>query len=325
MVEFGYALSSEEHEPTELVRLARKAEESGFTFALISDHYHPWIDRQGHSSFVWSVLGGIAMETETLRLGTGVTCPLIRTHPAIIAQAAATVAAMMPGRFFLGVGTGEALNEHIAAEYWPPIDQRRDMLAESMQIMRELWEGASVDHHGAYYDVVDARVYTLPETPPEIFVAAGGEKTAELAGELGDGLITTTPKKDLLKAFDAAGGSGKKKLGQVTVCYGANAEQAKQTAYEIWPTAGLKGELTQELPLPRHFEQAVENITADEIGEIIVCGPDLEAHVKALREYVDAGFDGVYVHQIGPEQDAFFAFYSREVLPALKRETSRAA
>jgi G6PDH family F420-dependent oxidoreductase len=232
---------------------------------------------------------------------------------------------MMPGRFFLGVGTGEALNEHITGEYWPPVDQRREMLAESMEIMRELWKGEPVDHHGAYYDVVDARVYTLPETPPEIFVAAGGERSAELAGELGDGIVTTTPDKKVLGTFEKAGGSGKPKLGQVTVCYGKDAERARQTAFETWPTAGLKGELTQELPLPRHFEQACENVTADDIGKIIVCGPDVEAHVKALREYVDAGFDGVYVHQIGSDQDAFFEVYSREVLPAVKKVASRAA
>jgi G6PDH family F420-dependent oxidoreductase len=249
----------------------------------------------------------------------------MRTHPAIIAQAAATVAAMMPGRFFLGVGTGEALNEHVTGEYWPPVDQRREMLAESIEIMRELWKGEPVDHHGAYYDVVDARVYTLPETPPEIFVAAGEDKAAALAGELGDGIITTTPKEELLQTFENAGGSGKQKLGQVTVCYGTNAERAKQTAFEVWPTAALKGELTPELPLPRHFEQAVANVTPDDIAKIIVCGPDVEAHVKAVQEYVDAGFDEVYVHQIGPEQDAFFEFYSREVLPAVKVGKSRAA
>src|SRR5918996_3866961 len=190
-MECGYALSSEEHLPLDLVRYARRAEEAGLPFALVSDHFHPWIDRQGESPFVWSVIGGIAVETETLRLGTGVTCPTIRTHPAIIAQAAATSAAMMPGRFFLGVGTGENLNEHILGDRWPPSDIRREMLEEAVDVMRSLWEGGSQSHYGDYYVVENARLYTLPEEPPPILVAASGPRAAELAGRIGDGFVGT--------------------------------------------------------------------------------------------------------------------------------------
>ena len=207
-VELGYALSSEEHAPLDLVAHARRAEESGFTFALVSDHFHPWIDAQGQSPFVWSVLGGIAVQTERLRIGTGVTCPMIRMHPAIVAQAAATSAAMLPGRFFLGVGTGENLNEHVLGDRWPPTFVRREMLREAVEVMRELWQGELTSHRGTHYTVENARLYTLPEEPPEIMVAASGPKAAELAGEIGDGLVATAPDRELVSTFDGAGGSG---------------------------------------------------------------------------------------------------------------------
>src|SRR5688500_17448288 len=209
MPEIGYALSSEEHSPTDLVRHARLAEEAGFTFALISDHYHPWIDRQGHSPFVWGVIGGISQQTERLVLGTGVTCPTICIHPAIIAHAAATAAAMMPGRFFLGVGSGENLNEHILGDQWPPVDVRLEMLEEAIEVIRLLWEGGLQSHYGEHFVVENARLYTLPDEPPPIHVAASGEKAAELAGRVGDGLIATSPEEATLKAFRAGGGDGK--------------------------------------------------------------------------------------------------------------------
>src|ERR671919_1218874 len=192
-MEIGYWLSSEEHTPNDLVRHARQAEEIGFTFAQISDHFHPWIDSQGHSPFIWSVLGGIAQGTERLQLQTAVTCPTMRIHPAIIAQAAATVAAMMPGRFLLGVGTGENLNEHILGDRWPPAAMRLEMLEEAVKLIRLLWEGEDVTHRGRHYTVENARIYTLPEDPPPILVAAAGEKATELAGRIGDGLIGTSP------------------------------------------------------------------------------------------------------------------------------------
>src|SRR5919108_5779013 len=209
MVEIGYALSCEEHPPNDLVRSARRAEEVGFTFALISDHYHPWIDRQGHSPFVWSVIGGISQATERLVLGTGVTCPTMRIHPGIIAQAAATSAAMMPGRFFLGVGTGENLNEHIFGDAWPEPAVRLEMLQEAIDVIRLLWKGDTQSHRGRYFTVDNARIYTLPKKPPPIMIAASGEQAAKLAGRAGDGLISTAPEPDTLKAFDKAGGKGK--------------------------------------------------------------------------------------------------------------------
>src|SRR5687767_3809814 len=205
-MELGYALSSEEHGPRELVEHARAAEETGFTFALISDHFHPWVDKQGQSPFVWSVIGGIAEATEELRLGTGVTCPTIRIHPAIVAQAAATSAAMLPGRFFLGVGTGENLNEHVLGDRWPETEVRQEMLEEAVAVIRLLWQGGQQSHRGRYYTVENARLYTLPEQPTPIMVAAGGPKAAELAGRIGDGFIGTSAERELLATFDRAGG-----------------------------------------------------------------------------------------------------------------------
>jgi len=314
--ELGYALSSEEHRPRDLVRYAVASEEAGFSFACISDHFHPWTDSQGQSPFVWSVLGGVAQSTNHLRLGTGVTCPIMRTHPAVIAQAAATTAAMMPGRFFLGVGTGENLNEHITGERWPSVRERQEMLEEAVEIIRLLWLGGNHSHRGRYFTVVNARIYTLPEEPPPIIVAATGPESTDLAARIGDGLWTTAPKPELIDTFVAAGGTGPR-YGKVTVCWAATEEEAKHTAHHWWPNIGIPGELELELPLPRHFEQAARLVGPDRLGEQMALGPDPERHLDAIRSYSDAGFDHVYVHQVGPDQEGFFRFYEREVLPKL--------
>ena len=315
-VELGYALSSEEHAPLDLVAHARRAEETGFTFALVSDHFHPWIDAQGQSPFVWSVLGGIARQTERLRIGTGVTCPMIRMHPAIVAQAAATSAAMLPGRFFLGVGTGENLNEHMLGDRWPPTFVRREMLREAVEVMRELWQGGLTSHRGTYYTVENARLYTLPEEPPEIMVAASGPKAAELAGEIGDGLVATAPDRELVTTFDSAGGSGKPRYRAADGLLGRERGRGDHDGAPRVAERGLRGTLGQELPLPSHFEQAAQMVSRDELAELIVCGPDPERHRAAIQEYVDAGFDHVYVHQVGADQDGFLDFYEREILPS---------
>jgi coenzyme F420-dependent glucose-6-phosphate dehydrogenase len=315
MPELGYALSSEEHGPLELVRNAARAEETGFGFALISDHFHPWIDRQGESSFVWAVIGGIAEATERLRLGTGVTCPTIRTHPAIVAHAGATAAVMMEGRFFLGVGSGENLNEHVLADRWPPTRDRLDMLEEAVEIIRELWTGKLVSHRGNHYEVANARLYTVPDEPPELYVAAGGEASAELAGRIGDGLILASPSEDAAQKFADSGGEGKPRYGQCHVCWAESEEEGKRTALEWFPNIAMPGELSQELPQPAHFEQAADLLSEEDMAEIVACGPDPERHVEMIQRFVDAGCDHVYLHQIGPDQDGFFDFYAREVLP----------
>jgi G6PDH family F420-dependent oxidoreductase len=313
-VQIGYALSSEEHRPNDLVRHAQLAEQAGFPFALISDHFHPWVDGQGQSPFVWSVIGAIAHATERLELGTGVTCPTIRIHPAIIAQAAATAAAMMPGRFFLGVGTGENLNEHILGDRWPPHDLRLEMLEEAIAVIRQLWQGGEQSHRGKHYTVENARLYTLPDTPPPIIVAAAGQIAAEAAGRIGDGLCSTAPKQEIIQAFQSAGGHGPH-YGQITVCWAPSEAEARRTALKIWPNAALGGELSQELPTPAHFQQATKSATEDQVAEAVVCGPDPQRHIELIDKYVDAGFDRIYVHQVGPEQEGMIEFYRREILP----------
>ena len=315
MPQIGYALSSEEHSPNDLIGIAVLAEEAGFGYALVSDHFHPWVDAQGESPFVWSVIGGIARSTERLRLGTGVTCPTMRIHPAIVAQAAATSAAMMPERFFLGVGTGENLNEHILGDHWPAPDERLEMLEEAVEVIRLLWEGGYQTHRGKHYTVENARLYTLPEELPEIHVAASQPLAAELAGRIGDALVTVAPDAEIAQRFESAGGAGKPKLGQVTVCWAATEEKARKTAHEIWPNGGMQGALSQELPLPEHFEQAAEMVTEDDVGESVVCGPDPERHKEQIREFEGAGYDHVYIHQVGPDQEGFLDFYAREILP----------
>ena len=321
-MEVGYSLSSEEHAPGDLVRHARGAEEAGFGFALISDHFHPWVDRQGQSPFVWSVIGAIAVSTRTLRLGTGVTCPTIRIHPAIVAQAAATAACLMPGRFFLGVGAGENLNEHILGDRWPSADERREMLAESIEVMRGLWEGDLYSFEGHHYTVDRARLYTVPPEGMTIAVAAGGTEAAELAGRVGDALISTAPERELVDAYAKAGGQGPR-YGQLTVCWATTEREARRTALEWWPNAGLPGPLSEELALPSHFEEAAAIVTEDDVAESVVCGPELDAHLEGIEAFATAGFDHVFVHQVGHDQKGFLDFYAREVLPEAHDLTPR--
>ncbi len=317
-MELGYALSSEEHDPEHLVRWAQQAEAAGFDFALISDHFHPWIDKQGNSAFVWTVIGAIAQTTSRLRLGTGVTCPIMRIHPAIIAQAAATAATLMPERFFLGVGTGENLNEHITGEGWPEPAVRLEMLEEAIEVIRLLWQGGEQSYRGGYYAVEQARLYTLPAELPPLFVAADGDKAATLAGKAGDGLIGVAPKADLIKTFRGAGGKNKPRYGQVTVCYAADEGEARGIAHTWWPNAGLEGNLSWEVKTPGLFEHAVKPVSEDVVAESIICGPDARRHCEGIQRFLDAGYDHVYVHQVGPEQNAFFHFYEEEILPEFR-------
>jgi coenzyme F420-dependent glucose-6-phosphate dehydrogenase len=313
----GYTLASEEGAARQLVAEAVRAEEVGFSFAVISDHFHPWVDRQGNSPFVWGVLGAIAEATERIELATGVTCPTFRIHPAIVAHAAATAASLLEGRFSLGVGSGENLNEHILGDRWPPVRERQERLAEAIEIIRLLWRGGLRSHRGTYYRVENARLYSLPDEPPPILVAVAGERSADLAAELGDGLFGTSPVAETIERFRQGGGEGKPTYGQLDVCWAESEEAARRTALEWWPNAGTSGSHAFELPLPAHFEQTTELVGEEEIAESVVCGPDPRAHLDAIEEYANAGYDHVYVHQIGPEKEGFFDFYSREVLPRL--------
>jgi coenzyme F420-dependent glucose-6-phosphate dehydrogenase len=317
MPELGFALSSEDHPPNELVRQAVIAERAGFTFALISDHFHPWVDAQGHSPFVWSTLGGIAQATEKIRLGTGVTCPMIRIHPAIVAQAAASVAAMMPGRFFLGVGTGENLNEHVLGDRWPLPDERLEMLEEAIEVIRLLWQGGEQTHRGKHYTVDHARLYTLPDDLPEIYGAAAKPHAAELAGRVADGLISTSPDKEVVQAFEGAGGKDKQKLGMMHCAYDADEKAGLKRATKLWPNLALKGPLGQELATPGDFEGAAEMVSEEDVAESTPCGPDPEPYLSLIGKYADAGFTHVYIHQIGDNQAEFAEFAAKELMPRL--------
>ncbi len=317
MAAIGYTLSCEEFGPRTLTAQAVRAERAGFDFAGISDHYHPWVDRQGNSPFVWGVLGAISAATERLELITGVTCPTTRVHPAIVAQAAATAATQLPGRFSLGLGSGENLNEHILGDRWPPVARRQERLEEAIEVIRELWEGNLVSHYGRHYTVENARLYTLPEELPPILVAVAGERSVDLAARCGDGLIGTAPKAESIEEFRAKGNHGPT-YGQLHVCWAKSEAEARRTALENWPNGAIGGSHFLELPLPAHFEEATELVDEEAIAENVVCGPDPERHLAAIREYLDAGYDHVYVHQVGPDQDAFFEFYERSVLPALR-------
>jgi G6PDH family F420-dependent oxidoreductase len=317
-MKIGYFLSSEEWGPRDLVQLAIKAERAGFDGLWISDHYHPWSDEQGHSSFVWSVIGAVA-QTTNQKVTTAVTCPTVRIHPAIIAQAAATASLLLDGRFCLGVGTGEALNEHILGVRWPEADERLEMLEESVEVIRKLWDGGVHNHNGRHYRVERARVYDLPDQPPPILVSGFGPKAIDVAARIGDGFVTVQPDADAVKQF-RSGAKAPDVLvqGGTKVCWAADEAQARKTAHRLWANDALPGELAQVLPTPQHFEQASQLVTEEMIAGQTPCGPDVERHVQALQEYADAGFDELYVQQIGPEQDAFFEAYGEHVLPRFR-------
>jgi G6PDH family F420-dependent oxidoreductase len=314
MTKIGFALSSEEFSAPEMVRHAQAAKAAGFTDFMVSDHFHPWLDRQGNSPFVWSVIGGMAA-VGCERIGTGVTCPTFRIHPAIIAQAAATSATMCD--FYLGVGSGEALNEHILGDKWPPADTRLSMLEEAVELIRLLWEGKETTFEGEHYVVENARIYNLPDRPIPIMVSAFGTKAAELAGRIGDGMVTTSPDAESIGVFNRSGGAGKPVQAMVKFCWHEDETQARKLAHELWPTSGLTGELGQELPTPRMFETACEMVTEGMATKGRALGNDPERFVRSVREHVDAGVTEIYVQQIGPDQDGFLRFWTTEVAPRL--------
>jgi G6PDH family F420-dependent oxidoreductase len=317
-MKIGYFLSSEEWGPKELVAQAVKAQDAGFQDLWISDHYHPWNDSQGHSPFVWSTIGAIASAAPGMGVTTAVTCPTMRIHPAIIAQAAATSAVLLDGRFRLGVGSGEALNEHILGDRWPGADERLEMLEEAIEVIRTLWQGGVQSHRGHHYRVDHGRVYDLPAALPEIVVSGFGQKSVELAARVGDGYCTVGPDADSVQLFRSQAARGSLVQGGVKVCWSQDTEEAVNTVHELWPNDALPGELAQVLPTPEHFEQASELVTKEMLAEQIPCGPDVEKHVAALTAYAEAGFDELYVNQIGPGQDAFFAAYREHVLPRFR-------
>ncbi|MFO8113845.1 MAG: TIGR03557 family F420-dependent LLM class oxidoreductase [Halorubrum sp.] len=316
MVEIGYTLASEEHSPTALVEHAQRAEEAGFDFLSVSDHYHPWVSEQGHSPFVWSTLGGVATATEDIDVGVGVSAPIIRFHPAIYAQAAATAAAMFDDRqFYAGVGTGENLNEHVLGDRWPAHAVRLEMLEEAVDVIRKLWTGREVSHYGSHYTVENAKLFTLPEETPPICVSAYGERAARAAAAVGDGFWSVGPQ-EVIDVWEDEGGEGPR-FCQLQTCVADSEDDAVATAHDKWPNSELPGELSTELATPSLFEQAVEMVSEDDIAEgSIITDPDPQAHIDSIQTAIDAGYDHVYTMQIGDDQSAMIDLYREHVLPA---------
>lgn len=317
MTRYGYFLSCEEYEPGELVRQAKLAEEAGFEALWISDHFHPWLDEQGQSGFVWSLIGAISQVT-SLPVTTAVTCPLIRLHPALVAQAAATSAILTGGRFTLGVGSGEALNEHILGDRWPGAEERLDMLSEAVTVIRELLSGRLITFQGRYYTVETARLYSLPEKPPPVFMSGFGEKAIKLAGEIADGYMCVQPSADFVRLYRDSGGGERPVQGGMKVCWDPDESRARKTMHRLWPNDVIPGESAQLLPLPRHFGQLAELVSEDMVSA--PCGPDPDVHLKGVREYIQAGFDEVYIGQVGGNQEGFFEFYAEQILPRLRED-----
>jgi G6PDH family F420-dependent oxidoreductase len=312
----GYFLSTEEYSPDQLVEQAVLAENAGFDALWISDHFHPWNDAQGEAPFVWSVIGAISQQCG-LPVTTAVTCPIMRISPVIIAQAAATAASLLDGQFRLGVGTGEALNEHVLGDAWPATAVRLQMLEEAVSLIRRLWKGDFVDHHGKYFTAEHARIYTLPDEPPDIHVSGFGPESTHLAAEIGDGYITTSPDRELPDLFRELA-PGKPVSGGVKVSYAPSEDEGAEQAHRLWATSGLPGELAQVLPSPRHFEQAAALVTEDMTRQSVTCGPDPKRHLEAVEPYLSAGFDEIYVGNMGPHYRDMIAAYGSEVLPELR-------
>ena len=319
-MKIGYKLIAEAYSPQEMVRQAVRAEEVGFDFVEISDHFHPWFDSQGHSGFAWSILAAIAMRTESIGLATGVTCPFLRYHPAVIAQAAATTALLSDGRFTLGVGAGERLNEHVVGRGWPAVGTRHEMFRESLEIIRLLWSGGYRSYEGKHLTLEDARVFDLPETPPDIAVASGGPASARIAAELGDAVFVTEPRTDITEAYAAAGGDGAR-YAEVPLSWAPDEAEAASSAREAF-RFGLTGwKVQSELPNPVNFEAATAFITDDDMREVFGCGPDAATHLAVARQFADAGYDHLALINAGPDPEGFFDFFASELAEPLRALT----
>ncbi|MGW0708384.1 LLM class F420-dependent oxidoreductase [Streptomyces sp. NPDC002643] len=319
MVHIGYTMMTEQAGPRELVEHLLLAEDAGFDFSVTSDHYFPWLRAQGHSPYAWSVLGAAAQATSRIPLMTYVTCPTFRYHPAVVAQKAATMQLLSRGRFRLGLGSGENLNEHVVGGGWPSVDVRHDMLREAVEIIRALFAGGHVNHHGAHYDVESARLWDLPEEPPPLGIAVSGARSCALAGHLADLVIATEPEPGLLRAFDRHGGTGKPRVGQLPVCYDPDRDTAVRRAHDQFRWFGGGWKVNSELPHPDSFASATRFVAPDDVAASIPCGDDPEVFVEAVRPYAEAGFTEIALVQIGGEsQPAFVNWSEKTLLPALR-------
>jgi G6PDH family F420-dependent oxidoreductase len=316
-VKIGYKLFAEAFSPKDLVAQAVRAEEAGFDFVEISDHYHPWLFSHEHSGFAWSILGAIAAQTERIELATGVTCPFLRYHPAVVAQAAATTALLCEGRFTLGVGAGERLNEHVVGRGWPAVGVRHELLREALEIIRLLWSGGYHSYRGKHLTLEDARVFDLPDTPPPIAVAIGGPAAARVAAELGDAIFATEPETGLVDAYRQAGGDGPR-YGEVPLAWAPDEAAALKSAHGMLRFGPLGWKVQAELPNPVSFEAASAFVAPDDLRETVACGPDPDRHLEAARQFVEAGFDHLALLNAGPDPDGFFEFFARDLAEPLR-------
>lgn len=320
MARFGYTMMCEQSRPDQLVRDLQSAEQAGFDFSVISDHYAPWLDEQGHSGYAWSILGAAAQATDAIPLMTYVTCPILRYHPAVVAQKAATMQILSDGRFRLGLGAGENLNEHVVGERWPMVGERHEMLEEAVEIIGALFDGeGTVNYRGRHFQVESAVLYDLPEQRVPIGIAVSGPDSCRLAGAHADAMVAVQPEAQLGELFDRAGGAGKPRIGQIAICWDPDRDAAVQRAHEQFRWFGLGWKVNADLPNPAAFDGASQFVTPEQVGDALACGPDVEEHVAAIRPYLDAGFDEVALVQIGSETQAdFCAWAERELLPALR-------
>lgn len=317
MVAVGYTLMGEQAGPKQLVDYTVRAEQAGFDLAVFSDHYYPWLESQGHSPYAWSVLGAAAHATSRIELMSFVTCPIRRYHPAVVAQKAATVGLLSDGRFTLGLGAGENLNEHVVGA-WPHVQQRHDMLEEALHIIRPLLDGDTLTYSGEYFDVPEAYLWDRPENGVPIAVAASGPSSCELAGEYADGVVAVEPDHRVLELFDEAGGVGKPRYGQVAICYGPDEEECRKIVHDQWRWFGLGWKVNAELPGPDSFASATQFVRPEDVAQAVPCGPDVEKHVAAFQKFVDAGFTHVALVQVGGDrQREFLDWAERELLPHL--------
>jgi G6PDH family F420-dependent oxidoreductase len=319
MTEFGYTAMCEQTPVRQLVTDLVSAEAAGFDFSVMSDHYFPWIEEQGHSGYAWSVLGAAAQATERLPLMTFVTCPTFRYHPAVVAQKAATMGELSKGRFTLGVGAGENLNEHVVGAGWPATRVRHERLAEAVQIIRSLFSGDYVNFSGKHYTVERAKLFDLPERQVPIAIALSGSDSVTLAAEHGDAMIMTEPDGDLVAAFSKAAGKKKPRYGQLPVCYDTDAVKARANALRLWRWAASGWYVMSELPEPRSFDAASQSVTEDDIAQLVPCGPDVETYLTAAKKWLEAGFTHLAFVQVGANsQRTFINWAERELLPALR-------
>jgi G6PDH family F420-dependent oxidoreductase len=315
---FGYTLMTEQSSPKKLVSYAAHAEEAGFDFEVMSDHYFPWLDEMGHAGYAWAMLGAVSQVTTSVELMTYVTCPLMRYHPAVVAQKAATIGVLSDGRFTLGLGAGENLNEHVVGQGWPPANVRHEMMEEAVEIIHSLLAGGYVNHAGKHYRVDSAKLWDLPESKVPLALAVSGPQSIDVLAPFADALVAVEPKPDLIERWTKVNPAADRAIGQIPISWHTDRDVAVERAHSLFRWFGGGWKVNAELPGTAAFEAASQFVRPEDVAESIPCGDDVEVHVKAVRKFVDAGFTHVALVQVGREQDEFVDWAQQELLPALR-------